>query len=210
MNLILIGPPGCGKGTQAERIVDKYNFTYISTGNLIREEIAEGTELGKRVHDTIEQGKLVEDHTIIELVKKTIQGKNAILFDGFPRTLDQAHAIDKLRPVDCVIDIQVSDDEVINRIGRRWMVERNHEQHTFMSEADAKADAVKNGGEAFQREDDKPDVIKQRLKTYHSQTEPIIEYYGKKHKLFIVNGEKSPDNVWKDIQSIIDKKIAKK
>lgn len=211
MNIILIGPPGCGKGTQAERICEKYGLTYISTGNIIREEIAAGSQIGMRAKALIDSGHFLDDQTVLELVRSTLSKTKSkgVLFDGFPRTLVQASALDHLVNVDVVLDIQVSESEVVRRISSRWMVEINHEQHTFKSKTEADEFVSKNGGpskaHAFQRDDDKESVVRERLTVYHKQTEPLINYYGKKHKLYIVNGEKTIDGVWYDIKNILDR-----
>jgi adenylate kinase len=206
--LVLIGPPGCGKGTQAERVCDAYHFEYISTGNLIREEVSHKTALGKRVQAILDEGHFVDDPTIIELVSEHIKKiPDALLFDGFPRTLTQAHALDMLTPVTVAIHIEVNDEEVVKRISSRWMVELNNQQHTFLNKTMAEEYVKKNGGQLFQRHDDKPEVVTERLEVYHNLTEPIIEYYGGLHKLYTINGEKSPDAVYRDIQKIVEKVI---
>ncbi|HLP79964.1 MAG TPA: nucleoside monophosphate kinase [Acidobacteriota bacterium] len=208
VNLVLIGPPGCGKGTQAERICEKFGLTYVSTGNLIREEIQANSAIGIKAKELSAQGHFLDDATVLSLVQKKLQSShNGVLFDGFPRTLTQAHAIESLIPIHAVLDIQVSEEEVIKRISSRFMVELNHEQHTFTSKSEAETYVKKNGGHVFQREDDKPNVVKERLKVYHTMTEPLISFYGKKHLLYIVNGEKSIENVWADIQKVINKKL---
>jgi adenylate kinase len=208
MNIILIGPPGCGKGTQAEHICDKYGLTYISTGNIIREEIAARTQIGMRAKALIDSGHFLDDQTVLDMVRSALSKiKNGVLFDGFPRTLNQAFALEHLIPIHAVLDIEVSEKEVVRRISSRWMVEHNHEQHTFTSKDDADSYVAKNGGHAFQRDDDKESVVVERLKVYHKQTEPLIAFYGKKHKIYTINGEKSINNVWKDIQNVLNKKI---
>lgn len=206
ITVVLIGPPGCGKGTQAEKICDEFHLHYISTGNLIREEVSHKTTLGKRVQKILDEGHFVDDPTIIELVSEHIKKMPYnLLFDGFPRTLTQANAIEMLTPVTVAINIEVSDEEVIRRISSRWMVELNNEQHTFMNKTLAEEYVKKNGGQIFQRHDDKPEVIKERLEVYHKLTEPIISFYGTKHKLYTVNGEKSIQEVFRNIERILMK-----
>lgn len=209
MHIILIGPPGCGKGTQAERICEKYGLSYISTGNIIRQEIEAKSTIGMRAKALIESGHFLDDQTVLELVRTTLAKTQTkgVLFDGFPRTLVQATALEHLIPIDCVLDIQVSETEVIRRISSRWMVEWNHEQHTFANKKEADEFVKKHGGQGheFQRDDDKKAVVGERLKVYHKQTEPLINFYGRAHKLYIVNGEKTIDGVWYDIQNILDR-----
>jgi len=206
MNVILIGPPGSGKGTQAERICEKYGLTYISTGNIIREEIAARSQIGMRAKALIDSGHFLDDQTVLELVRGALlRVKGGVLFDGFPRTLNQAFALDHLLRIDVVLDIQVSEEAVVKRISSRWMVELNHEQHTFTDKTHADEFVAKNGGKVFQRDDDKESIVRERLKVYHSQTEPLINFYGKQHKMYIVNGEKNIEGVWRDAQSILDR-----
>ncbi len=212
MNIILIGPPGCGKGTQADEICRRYKLKYHSTGNLIREEIAKKSTLGTYAKSVIERGELLDDETILRFVKKDLDGISkkkvrGILFDGFPRKISQAVALEQFSPADIVLDIQVSDTEVIRRISHRWMVEKEHSQFTFVSKHDAEEFVKIHGGHMFHRKDDTPAVIKNRLQVYHTQTQPIIDFYGKKHKLFIINGEKSISQVTTDIFKILDARI---
>ncbi len=208
MNIILIGPPGCGKGTQAERACEKYGLTYVSTGNIIREEIEARSQIGMRAKALIDSGHFLDDQTVLELVRNALlRVKGGILFDGFPRTLSQAFALDHILPIDVVLDFQVSEDVVVKRISSRWMVEWSHEQHTFPSRAEADAFVSKHGGlcHEFQRDDDKESIVRERLRVYHSQTEPLINFYGRLNKIYVVNGEKSIDGVWQDVQSILDR-----
>ena len=214
MNVILVGPPGCGKGTQAQKICELYNLAYLSTGNLLREAIAAKTPLGLKAKGIIDAGKLVDDQTILGIVGQFIsQTKKGILFDGFPRTLVQAAEIDKLLPIDVVVDIEVRDDVVVQRISSRWMVTTTTEQRTFMNKADAQVFADANNGKMFQRDDDRAEVVRKRLVTYHDQTAPVITHYTASKKLHIVNGEQTIDAVRADIKKVLDEfsgaKVAK-
>lgn len=210
MNIILLGPPGCGKGTQAQNIVSRYDLTHISPGDFIREEIHKGSQIGKQIKETVSSGHMIDEKVVISLIQKHVTAKNYLLFDGIPRTLHQAKLLEELYEIDMVIDLQVSDAEVIRRISSRWAVEKNGEQFTFMDKESAENYADEFGGELFQRADDKPQVVQERLRVYHKETEPLIEHYGLKHKLYIVNGSKSVDNVWADIAKLLDKLHVKK
>jgi adenylate kinase len=160
----------------------------------------------------MESGKFVDDQTILGMVVEALKqlsvkgGKyKGVLFDGFPRTIAQATALQAITHVDAVLDIQVGDAEVIRRISSRWMVDNHGEQHTFSDKAAADAYVVKNGGKAFQRHDDTPSVVQDRLKVYHELTEPLLHYYGNKQQLFIINGEKAINRVWKDVKLVLER-----
>jgi len=212
MRIILVGPPGCGKGTQAGHIVNYFDIEHVSTGNMIRQEIAENTELGKHAKNIIDKGHFLSDDIIMGIVHNklvSLKSKGA-LFDGFPRTIPQAESFDEMGGVDIVFEIAVSDEEVIKRISQRFMVELNHSQYTFKNKAEAEKFVSIRGGKLFHRKDDTPKIIQERLSIYHTQTKPLVDYYGKQHKLYIINGEKSINLVWKDIRTILTAKGAKK
>ena len=208
MNIILLGPPGCGKGTQAEHICHTFHLTYVSTGNMIREEITRQTSLGKHLKNIIDRGDLVSDEIVFELIQqKCHNAKRGFLFDGFPRTLKQAKLLDAYLEIDCVIELHVSDEEVIKRISQRFMVEKNHSQYTFQNKLDALKFVRIHGGNLFHRQDDTPEVITKRLAVYHAQTQPLISYYGKQHKIFLINGEKSINQVSEDVEKLLHRRM---
>ncbi len=203
--IIFIGPPGAGKGTQAQRLAEEKGFVHISTGDILREAVQRGTELGKKVKEYIEAGKLVPDELIINIIKeklKELDGKDIIL-DGFPRTIAQAEALDKMlkelgRKVDAVILFEIPDELVIERLsGRRIDPKTGKVYHI-------KYNPPPPGVEVIQRDDDKEEVIRKRLEVYHQQTAPLIEYYRKQNKLHIVDASKSPDEVYKEILNVIE------
>lgn len=194
MNLILLGAPGAGKGTQAEVICTRLSIPAISTGNLIREAIKNGTELGKAVKSYIEAGQLVPDDVVIAMVKERLKAddcKNGFILDGFPRTVPQAEALDKMGIViDKVIDIEVSDEEITSRLsGRRVCEGCGASYHIVFKPSAVEGVCDKCGAKTVLRTDDHPDTVKARLAVYHEQTEPLIAYYKAQGKLYPVEGQ---------------------
>ncbi|AGK60729.1 Adenylate kinase [Archaeoglobus sulfaticallidus PM70-1] len=214
MNLILLGAPGAGKGTQAERIVAKYGIPQISTGDMLREAVAKGTELGKKAKEYMDRGELVPDEVVIGIVKERIAQpdcEKGFILDGFPRTINQAEALDKMleemgKKIDAVINVSVPEDEIIKRIvNRRTCKNCKAVYHLIYNPPKEEGKCDKCGGELYQRDDDKEETVKERLKVYKSQTEPLIEYYSKKGLVYNVDGTKSIDEVFKQIEEILDK-----
>ncbi|WP_457622776.1 adenylate kinase [Persephonella sp.] len=202
--LIFLGPPGAGKGTQAQRLVEEKGFVQLSTGDILREAVKKGTELGKKAKEYMESGKLVPDDLIIAIIEeklKELEGKDIIL-DGFPRTIPQAEALDKMLPavgrtLDKVILFELSDEEILRRLtGRRVDPKTGKVYHIEFN-------PPPEGVEVIQRDDDKEEVIRKRLDVYHQQTAPLIEYYKNQNKLFVVDASKSPDEVYKELLSVI-------
>lgn len=193
-NIILLGAPGAGKGTQAEKICEHLNIPTISTGNIIREALKSGTEMGKKAQSYLDEGKLVPDDVVIGIVRDRLaQGdcKNGFVLDGFPRTIPQAEALDQMGVViDKVIDLQVTDEDVIQRMsGRRICEKCGASYHVQYNKPRVEGVCDKCAGTLIQRKDDHPDTVKERLKVYHKQTEPLEEYYQKKGKLAVVKGQ---------------------
>jgi adenylate kinase len=182
MKIILLGPPGAGKGTQAESICQRYGIPHISTGNMLREAIDAGTKLGLEAKSLMDAGILVSDEVIVGLVEERISSPDCsmgFLFDGFPRTIPQAEAlVQRGIAIDAVVEIDVPDDDIINRMsGRRMHPASGRNYHIIFNppKVEGKDDAT---GEALiQREDDKPDTVRDRLKVYQDQTSPLIEFY---------------------------------
>lgn len=182
MKIILLGAPGVGKGTQAQFITEKYEIPQISTGDMLREAVKAGTELGKKVKSVMDSGALVTDDIIIDLVKERITQpdcRNGFLFDGFPRTIPQAQALlDENIRIDCVIEIKVPDDEIITRLGgRRVHPDSGRVYHVVYNPPKVEGKDDVTGEPLIQRDDDKEDTVKERLNVYKRQTEPLVEFY---------------------------------
>lgn len=184
MNLIMFGPPGGGKGTYASRISEKHDIPHVAPGDIFRSEVNEGSELGKKVKDYLDRGELVPDEVVNEVMKKRLSKpdcQEGFVLDGYPRTLSQAKALDKIAGIDLVINLKVSDDVIINRLNNRRVCRDCGEIYNLRSmppEKDGVCDEC--GGELYQREDDQPEVIRKRLREYKSKAKPIIDFYREK------------------------------
>lgn len=194
MKIILLGAPGAGKGTQAEVICNRYNIPAISTGNIIREALKTGTEMGLKAKSYMESGALVPDEVVIGIIKERIvkdDCKDGFILDGFPRTIPQAEALDKMGIViDKVIDIEVPDEKIINRMsGRRVCEKCGASYHLEYKKPKVEGICDACSGTLIQRKDDHPDTVKSRLDVYHSETEPLKDYYEKQAKLTVVEGQ---------------------
>lgn len=194
MNLILLGAPGAGKGTQAEKICEKYGIPAVSTGNIIREALKNGTDMGLKAKSYIDAGKLVPDDVVIGIIKDRLSEddcKNGFILDGFPRTIPQAEALDNMGIViDKVVDIEVPDDKIAARLsGRRVCLKCGATYHLEFKKPAKEGVCDVCGDELVQRKDDKPETVIDRLNVYHEQTEPLKDYYAKTGKLVIVEGQ---------------------
>lgn len=194
MNLILLGAPGAGKGTQADLICEHLNIPTISTGNILREAIKNGTELGNIAKDFIDKGQLVTDDVVIGIIKQRLNEddcKNGFILDGFPRSVPQAEALDSMGVrIDRVIDIEVSDEKILTRLsGRRVCSECGASYHIGYNPSKLEGKCDKCGADTIQRKDDELETVKKRLQVYHEQTKPLINYYKKTGKLKIVEGQ---------------------
>lgn len=194
MNLILLGAPGAGKGTQAEKICEKFNIPAVSTGNIIREALKNGTDMGLKAKSYIDAGKLVPDDVVIGIIKERLAESdcaNGFILDGFPRTIPQAEALDNMGIViDKVVDIEVPDEKIAARLGGRRVCLKCGATYHLEYKKPAKdgiCDAC--GDELVQRKDDSPETVLDRLNVYHEQTEPLKDYYAKTGKLVIVEGQ---------------------
>ena len=194
MKIILLGAPGAGKGTQAEVICNRYNIPAISTGNIIREALKTGTEMGLKAKSYMESGSLVPDDVVIGIIKERIvkdDCKDGFILDGFPRTIPQAEALDKMGIIiDKVVDIEVPDEKIVNRMSGRRVCEKcgaSYHLEYKKPKVDGVCDAC--SGALIQRKDDHPDTVKARLDVYHSETEPLKGYYEKQGKLKVVEGQ---------------------
>ncbi len=193
MNLILLGAPGAGKGTQAEVICEKLNIPTISTGNIIREALKNGTEMGLKAKAFIEAGQLVPDDVVIGIIQERLTNddcKNGFVLDGFPRTIPQAEALDAMGvKIDKVIEIFVKDEDIVNRMSGRRVCEVCGNSYHLIYKLPPQEGKCKCGGTLVQRKDDHPDTVLDRLEVYHEQTEPLKDYYGKQGKLSVVEGQ---------------------
>ncbi|MDD6175382.1 MAG: adenylate kinase [Firmicutes bacterium] len=194
MNLILLGAPGAGKGTQAEVICSKLSIPAISTGNMIRAALKSGSELGKKVQSYMDAGELVPDDVVIAIIRERLAEPDCaggFVLDGFPRTIAQAEALDRMGvKIDRVIDIEVSDDRIIARMsGRRVCEKCGASYHLLYKKPEQEGVCDACAGTLVQRKDDHPDTVAQRLRVYHEQTEPLKEYYAKQNKLRVVEGQ---------------------
>lgn len=194
MKLMFLGAPGAGKGTQAEIVSEKYNIPTISTGALLREAMAKGTELGKSAKSYIDAGDLVPDSVVIGIIEHRLKEddcKNGFILDGFPRTVPQAQALDAMGVnMDLVISIEVPDEKIVDRMGGRRLCKKcGSTYHILYNPSEAEGKCDKCDGELYTRADDVPEVVKERLHVYHDQTEPLKEYYASKGKLVTVEGQ---------------------
>ncbi len=213
MLIILLGPPGAGKGTQAKRIVSENNLVYISTGEILRKAVKEETSLGFRAKQYMDQGQLVPDELVVEIVKDRLvepDDKKGALLDGFPRTVTQAKFLDKVLPdvnakIDRVILIEVEENELIERLtGRRVCSECGANYHVQFQPPKVRNVCDRCGGDLYQRDDDSLETVKERLEVYKQQTEPLISFYQEKELLSTVDGNQDIDGVYKQINSIIE------
>ena len=194
MKLILLGAPGAGKGTQAEKICDKFNIPAISTGNIIRAALKNGTEMGLKAKSYIDAGQLVPDEVVIGIIRERLAEddcKNGFVLDGFPRTIPQAEALDEMGvEIDKVIEIYVKDEDIVKRMsGRRVCSKCGSSYHLIYKQPAKEGICNECGAELVQRKDDYPETVLERLNVYHEQTEPLKGYYEKKGKLRIVEGQ---------------------
>lgn len=212
MRVVMLGAPGAGKGTQAKKIADKYGIPHISTGDIFRMNIKNGTELGMEAKKYMDQGLLVPDELVVRILLDRVAQpdcKNGYVLDGFPRTIPQAEVLDaeleKLgEKIDYAIDVNVPDENIINRMsGRRACVSCGATYHITYAPTEKEGVCDKCGSELILRDDDKPETVQKRLGVYHQQTQPLIEYYTAKNILKSVDGTKDMEDVFQSIVSIL-------
>ena len=212
MNIIVMGLPGAGKGTQADNIVEKYDTPHISTGDMFRAAISEGTELGIKAKSYMDQGALVPDEVTIGIVRERLSKpdcEKGFLLDGFPRTVPQAEALDALlsdmgRKIEHVLNIEVDPDELVKRLtGRRICKVCGTSYHLQFNPPKVEGECDKDGGELYQREDDNPETVKNRLEVNMTQTAPLLAFYNAKNVLSNIDGQQDIDDVFKELDAIL-------
>lgn len=211
MKLILLGAPGAGKGTQSQFIVEKYGIPALSTGNILREAVKNGTPVGKEAKSYMDAGQLVPDDVIIGVIKERLQEPDAqkgFILDGVPRTVAQAEALEKMGvDIDLVVDIEVADENIVERLsGRRVCEKCAAPYHTVFHPSKTPETCDVCSGKLIIRKDDQPETIMARLKTYHEQTEPLVDFYKKRGKLVEIEGsysvEKTRDRVFEALEKV--------
>jgi adenylate kinase len=211
LNLILVGPPGAGKGTQAERLTEDFGLPYFATGNILREAVAQGTELGRKAKEYMDNGDLVPDDVIIGVILEALDAEEAadgFLLDGFPRTVPQADALgaalEKVgRKISAVLLIDVPDDEVVKRLSGRRVSASGRVYHTDFDPPKHPERCDVDGSPLIQRDDDKPETIRKRLSVYHAQTEPLVDYYEGRDLLRRFDGTRTPTEVHDHIRATV-------
>lgn len=212
MRLILLGPPGAGKGTQAANIVNKYNLPHISTGDIFRANIKAGTELGTRAKEYMDKGQLVPDSLVVELVEDRLSKDDTqvgFMLDGFPRTIFQAEALDEVltnmgTSIDHVINIVVDPNVLVERaVGRRICKDCGATYHIKFNPVQEEGVCDKCGGPLYQRSDDNEETVSNRIQVYTNETAPLVEYYEKANKIRTINGLQNIDDVFSDIEKVL-------
>lgn len=204
-NIILLGAPGAGKGTQAAMIAEEFKVPHISTGDILRRNMKEGTPLGLKAKAFVESGGLVPDEVVIGLVEDRLSQedcKNGYILDGFPRTIAQAEALDKVARIDLAINIDVPFETIIDRLGGRRVCVCGETYHVSM--LNGETTCKRCGKELFIRDDDKPETVKNRLKVYSNQTQPLIDYYRSQNKVVDIKANGTKEEIFADIKKVLE------
>lgn len=207
MNIVLLGAPGAGKGTQSQMLIEEYGIPHISTGDILREAVKNGTPLGAKAKKFMDAGELVPDDLIIDLMRERLSQDDAqkgFILDGFPRTTTQAAALDTAlseegRRIDCAIAIEVPDDVIVDRLSSRRVCKSCGYTGTAADEA-----CPQCSGEMYQRDDDRPETVQNRLNVYQKMTAPLVSYYGGAGVLVEIDGNRSVGDVYKDVKAAIE------
>jgi adenylate kinase len=213
LNLILLGPPGSGKGTQGEKLQEDFRLPYYATGDILRAAVKEGTELGNQAKEYMDRGDLVPDELIIAVIGERVQQEEAsdgFILDGFPRTVPQAEALDEEmgdleRKINAVILFGVSEEEIIRRLSGRRTCEADppHVYHVEFNPPQKEGVCDIDGSKLMVRDDDRPEVVRHRLEEYEQKTKPLVEYYEQRGILHRIDGERAPDDVEESIQALL-------
>jgi adenylate kinase len=212
LNLVMLGPPGAGKGTQAERLVEDFDLPYYATGDILRSAVKEESELGQEAKEYMDRGDLVPDDLICKVIMERVDSEEAadgFLLDGFPRTVKQAEVLDEAlegrgRALTAALLIEVDDEEVVRRLsGRRICVKNQHVYHVEFDPPKKDDVCDQDGSRLIQRDDDKPETVRKRLSVYHDQTSPLIGWYEEKGLLRKFDGTRSPDEVHRHIRATL-------
>jgi adenylate kinase len=209
LRLLFFGPPGAGKGTQAKRVAKEFDVVHISTGDILRDAVSKGTELGKKAKAIMDRGELVSDEIMNSLVKEKLEELDSFILDGYPRTLDQAKFLDQAtkelkKEIDAAIWIDVTEEEIVKRISNRRVCPNCGKVYNLISlkpKEDEKCDVC--GTKLIQRDDDKEEVVRERYKVYKNNTEPVIEYYRKNNKIITIDGAQNVEDVTKELFNIL-------
>ena len=203
--IVLLGPPGAGKGTQGEKLTDEFGYTRLSTGDMLREAVRNGTELGKKAKEYMDSGALVPNDLIINLMKEKIASiDGGVLLDGFPRTVEQADALAEQLDVDLALNFDVADEELIQRLTQRRSCPNCNAVYHLVTKKPAK-DGIcdKCGAQLYQRDDDKEDTVRNRLEVYRKNTMPLIDYYGSRGKLVTIEGTGDINEIFEKVKQAI-------
>jgi adenylate kinase len=209
LRLLFFGPPGAGKGTQAKKVAKEFDIVHISTGDILRDAVSKGTELGKKAKAIMDRGELVSDEIMNRLVKEKLEELDSFILDGYPRTLDQAKFLDQAtkelkKEIDAAVLIDVSEEEIVKRISNRRVCPNCGKVYNLISlkpKEDEKCDVC--GTKLIQRDDDKEEVVRERYKVYKNNTEPVIEYYRKNNKIITIDGAQNVEDVTKELFNIL-------
>jgi adenylate kinase len=203
-NIVLLGPPGAGKGTLASRLAREFGLLHVSTGDLLREEVAKNTPLGQLAQGYMARGELVPDEVILSMVRKVVGEKKGVLFDGFPRTRAQAEGLERFSPVDLVIFLEVDKAEVVRRLAGRRICPKCNAVYNLVTQPPKNDEKCDVCGEALiQREDDKPEVVARRFEVYMRDSAPLVDYYERKGLLRRVRADGSPEEVFRKVAEVL-------
>lgn len=203
-NVVLLGGPGAGKGTQSEKLLEDRDMQHLATGDILRDEVDKGTELGLQAKKYMDKGELVPDELVVNMVEKRLTEQKGYLFDGFPRTIDQAKALDEVIDLDLVAYIKIDESEAVRRLSsRRVCSECGRIYNTIFKPPETEGVCDECGGDLYQRDDDKPKVIRDRFETFLDETAPLIDFYRERGLLEEIDGEQKPEEVQEEIKSAL-------